>query len=166
MARKVSCRRCGGGQIATRQGSAPVCARCGMLWPTSSRKASPGPKVARERAYARERASARSVPMPVQQKLVLTGRQDFDKLVSGGYLPPPTPEMAADLQRRGVVVRKSYPLRVGDLIGKVAHFLGIPVCAGCSKRRTWLNTHLPRVSVLVWLVLLAGVALGVFKLVV
>jgi len=158
MARKVTCRRCGGGQIATRQGSAPVCARCGMLWPPSSRKASPGPKVARERAYAR------SVPMPVKQKLVLTGREDFDKLVSSGYLPPPTPAMAADLQRRGVVVRKCYPLRVGDLIGKVAHALGIRVCAGCSKRRTWLNTHLPRVGVLVWLGLLVGVALGVFKL--
>ena len=107
--------------------------------------------------------------MPVKQKLVLTGRQDFDNLVSSGYLPPPTPEMAADLQRRGVVVRKRYPLRVGDLIGKVAHVLGIPVCAGCSKRRTWLNTHLPRVSVLVrglvWMVLVGGVTLGVFKLV-
>jgi len=134
-----------------------ACGRCSSLL------------VVRDRPVAPARVPVRTASMPVKQKLVLTGRQDFDKLVASGYLPPPTPEMAADLQRRGVVVRKHYPLRVGDLIGKVAHVLGIPVCAGCSKRRTWLNTHLPRVSVLVrgliWMVLLGGVTLGVFKLV-
>jgi len=119
-----------------------------------------------ERLFVPERAATREVPKPVQQKLVLTGREDFDKLVSKGYLPPPTPAMAADLQRRGVVVRERYPLRVGDLIGKVAHALRIPACAGCSKRRMWLNTHLPRVGVLLWFGLLVGVGAGVFKLVV
>jgi len=142
-----------------------TCGRCRAPLFVPEQKRASG-EVARSRANASTRATAREVSMPVQQKLVLTGRQDFDKLVASGYLPPPTPEMAADLQRRGVVVRKRYPLRVGDLIGMVAHVLGIPVCAACSKRRTWLNTHLPRVSVLVWLVLLVGAGAGVFKVVV
>jgi len=167
MAKKVDvrCPDCGFRMTVARSAGPVLCGRCRASLFVRVQKGPPGKEVASSRANARPLAATREVTMPVDQKLVLTGRRDFDKLVASGYLPPPTPAMAADLQRRGVVVRKRYPLRVGDLIGMVAHVLGIPVCAACSKRRTWLNTHLPRVRVLVWLGLLVGVALGVFKLV-
>ena len=63
-----------------------------------------------------------------------------------------------------MVVRESYPLRFGDLMARIAHNLGIPVCAGCSKRRKWLNQHLPTVKTTVWLMALGGMVLGLYAL--
>ena len=81
----------------------------------------------------------RTRKLPSRKPVPITGRYDFHYLVSQGYLPPPTPEMVADLRRNGLHVRNKYPVRLGELIAKVTHFLGIPVCSGCSKRRMWLN---------------------------
>ena len=107
---------------------------------------------------------AMSVDVPNRRTLTFTGRYGFDELVMRGLLPPPPPEMAEELRREGMVVRESYPLRFGDLMARITHYLGIPVCTGCSKRRKWLNQHLPRVKTTVWLMALGGTALGLYAL--
>ena len=103
-----------------------------------------------------------SVDVPNRRTLTFTGRYGFDELVMKGLLPPPPPEMAEELRRKGMVVRESYPLRFGDLLARITHYLGIPVCTGCSKRRKWLNQHLPRVKTTVWFMALGGTALGLY----
>ena len=105
---------------------------------------------------------AMSVDIPNRRTLTFTGRYGFDELVMRGLLPPPPPEMAEELRRKGMVVRESYPLRFGDLLARITHYLGIPVCTGCSKRRKWLNQHLPTVKTTVWFMALGGTALGLY----
>ena len=98
------------------------------------------------------RPRAMSVDVPNRRTLTFTGRYGFDELVMKGLLPPPPPEMAEELRRKGMVVRESYPLRFGELMARITHYLGIPLCTGCSKRRKWLNQHLPTVKTAIWLI--------------
>ena len=61
-----------------------------------------------------------------------------------------------------MVVREIYPLLFGDLIGRMTHYLGAPVCTGCSKRMKWLNQRLPTMKTTVWLMTLGGTALVLY----
>ena len=86
---------------------------------------------------------ARLVKTPSRNQVKITGRYDFHYLVAQGFLPPPPPEMVGDLRSKGLYIREKYPVRLGEVIAKLTHFLRIPVCAGCSKRRMWLNRSVP-----------------------
>ena len=150
---KVRCRSCGTVSTVGMESQLPVSGARPKSWPTSKPEPPPRP-----------RPKAVSVEVPNRRTLTFTGRYGFDELVMKGLLPPPPPEMAEELRREGMVVRESYPLRFGDLLARITHYLGIPVCTGCSKRRKWFNQHLPTVKTTVWFMVLGGTVLGLYAL--
>jgi hypothetical protein len=124
-----------------------LCGECGQRQRVN-RRSGKLTALAEPKAKAR-RARVRSTgewEAPVRREIAITGRYDLDRLMGRGLLPPPTPEMRADLERRGTRFRERYPIRLGEVIYRITSALGIPTCRACQRRRLWLN----RISVWGW----------------
>ena len=137
---KGQCAKCGAKYNTPREliGQRLPCPKCGnpltVEMPVKVERS-----VRVELSRQKEVRSRKPLSRPSRKPVAITGRYDFHYLVAQGYLPPPTPEMVGDLRGKGLYVREKYPVRLGELIARVTHFLGIPMCSGCSKRRMWLN---------------------------
>lgn len=103
----------------------------------------PAPPRTTAKAAGRSAQTRHAISFPVappqRKSVVLTGRYDLHRLVSDGMVPPPPAEMVQELSEAGVYVKRKYPIRLGDVVAAVTHFLGIPMCSACKRRRMVLN---------------------------
>ena len=93
------------------------------------------------------------VHQSVKRSVSLTPAQ-VDGLARQGVFPP---DMVSGMQHVGVIERRKYPLRLGNVIAVTAKWLGIKMCESCSVRRLRLN------KVVVWGWWRPGFTLGDFS---
>ena len=84
--------------------------------------------------------------IPNRSHLEITGRYTLDELMVKGLLPPPSAAMRADLALHGVRFQRAYAVRLGDVVATVTRWLGVPMCAGCERRKHAMN----RITVWGW----------------
>ncbi len=83
-------------------------------------------------AFESQSAKAEALQQPDVRPLT-----DYEGLEFEASLPYPIPSSPFWHGDEGA--NKNQPLRLGDVISWLTHKIGIQECAGCQKRRHWLN---------------------------